>query len=65
MHSGGTLWVVVSAVGVSGGFPTVGTGGAGKAMVAAGESEIRRFWTALVTESWLLGTESPASLIRV
>ena len=46
-------------------FHIVGGGGAGWATDAAGESEIRRFWTALVTESWLLGTESPASLIRL
>ena len=66
MRSGSTLWGVVSAVGVFGGEggSTVGTGGAGKAMDAAGESEIRKFWTALDTESWLLRTESPASLIR-
>ena len=51
MRIEGTLWGVVSAVAASGGFPTAGVGGAGKAMEAAGESELRKFWTALVTES--------------
>ena len=37
-------------------FLIVGGGGAGRAAGPAGESEIRRFWTALVTGSWLLGT---------
>ena len=45
-------------------FPIVDGGGAGRATGAAGESERRRFWTALATESWLFGTESSASLIR-
>ena len=54
MRSGGTLWV-----------PTARIGGAGKATEAAGKSEIRKFWTALVTESWLLGTDKSAFLLWV
>ena len=42
-----------------------GGSGSGRAADATGEFEIPRFWTALVTEFWLLGTESPASLIRL
>ena len=57
-------WAVVSAAAVSWNSPIVGGGGVGPAPGAAGESEIRRFWTVLITESWLLGTELPAWLIR-
>ena len=46
-------------------FLIVDSGGAGRAAGPAGESEIRRFSALLVTESWLLGTEPPASLIRL
>ena len=52
MRSGGTLWGCGFGRGCLREFPTAGAGGAGKAMEAAGKSEIRRFRTALVTESW-------------
>ena len=51
--------------GRSSGFVVACRAGVGRAAGAAEESEILRPCTALVTDSWLLGTESPASLIRL
>ena len=50
--------------GRSSGFVVACRAGVGRAAGAAEESRILRPCIALVTDSWLLGTESPTSLIR-
>ena len=62
----GILWVVVSVApgDVSMSLQSSMVVGPDEAIVAV-FSEMCRFGTTLVTESWLLGTESPASLVRL
>ena len=54
-HSGGTPWALVSAEAVFWNSSLLAVAGLAGLLVPQGESE----------ESWLLGTESPASLIRL